>query len=149
MSPLEKLERVSLGVAIGGGVLSLASAGGCSLLATPNTGWTWFLHPLVFLLSAAAGVVTMLRGVEIDRRRWEIVDEPLLTSGEREHAHKEAERQRRHAGTLLLLGPLMVGFWLSQEYRSAGLGRLATDLLSVAGLFGFFAGILYGRRYEP
>lgn len=149
MSRLQGLERVSLGVAVVCGLLTLASAAGCPTFEVEEPAWAWPLHALLLAVGAGAGVATMLRGVEIDRKRWEIVEDPLLTSGERQYAHKEAERQRRAAGTLLLLGPVVLGYWLAYQFRSAQVHVLLTDLLGVTPLFAFLAGLVYGRRYEP
>lgn len=149
MSRLKLLERVSLWAAALGVLLILATAGGCPTFEATAPAWAWPLHLLLLAASAAAGMATMLRGVEIDRERWRIVDDPRITRGEREYAHKEAERQRRWAGTALMLGPVIAGYWLAFQFRSAGTGRLLTDLLSLTPLAGFLAGLVYGRRYGP
>ena len=57
----------------------------------------------------------MARAREIDRERWEVVDDPLLTSGEREYAHKEAERERRWAGTVFLTAPVALAYWTAYQ----------------------------------
>lgn len=149
MSRLQGLERLSLAVAIVCGLLTLISAGGCPTFQVREPGWAWPLHLLLLAISAGAGVATMRRGVEIDRKRWEIVEDPRITSGEREYAHKEAERQRRWTGTVFALGPLLLGYWVAYQFRSSEVNVLLTDLLGVTPLAGFLAGLIYGRRFEP
>lgn len=147
MSALARLERISLAVAIVAGALVLLSATGCGLDLAGRVTVAWLLHPVLLVLGAGAGLVTILRGVEIDRQRWEIVNDSSITKGEREYAHKEAERQRRAAGTLFLLGPVLVALWLAYQLRGEG-PELVADLLILTPLVGFLAGILFGRRYD-
>lgn len=147
MSALARLERVSLAVAIVAGLLVVLSATGIGLDLAGRATLAWFLHPLLLLLGAGAGIVTILRGVEIDRNRWEIVNDSSITKGEREYAHKEAERQRRVAGTLFLLGPVLLALWFAYQLRGDG-PELVADLLIITPLVGFLAGILYGRRFD-
>lgn len=149
MTRLERLEKASLTAAIVCGLFGLASSGGCRVVPEADPGWAWLGHAVLLLLGAGAGVATILRGVEIDRRRWEILADPLLTKGERDYAHKEAERQRRLAGTFFLLAPLFLGYWMSYQVHGGEGGRLVANLLGVTPLLSFFVGLLVGKRFEP
>jgi hypothetical protein len=146
MSRLEKLERASLAVAVVAGLLGLAAGSGLSPLPRAPAAWAWGFAPLLVVLGAAVGVAAMRRGAEIDRQRWELVNDPLSTKDLRQATHKEAERRRNTAGTLFLLGPLLLGFWLSQQLEPGA--ATATLGVALAPLLGFFAGLLWGRRYD-
>ncbi len=146
---LERLERAALWVAVVCAALGFLTSGGCLHLPSAPRAALGLLHPLLFLMGAGAGWAVVVRGRDIDRRRWQIVREDRLTSGERDWAHKEAERQRRWAGTSFLAAPVMLGYWLA--YQVEGGGRLlAAQLLSVTALAGAVTGLvaahLHGRR---
>jgi hypothetical protein len=147
MSRLERIERVSLAVAIAAVLAALAAAWpGQTVIPSISAAWAWIPGALLLAVGALAGVASRLRAAEIDRQRWELVNDPYTTSEVRKTAHREAERRRQTAGTILLLGPLVLGFLLSQRLEPRdGLAPLA---VSVAPVAGFFVGLLLGRRPE-
>ena len=69
-----------------------------------------------------------------------------LTSGERDWAHKNAERKRRGAGTAFLAAPLALGYWLAHQIEGRG---LAADLLAATAVLGAVAGLILARYLEP
>lgn len=140
-SPLERLQRVAALVAVVSGLLGLATSVGCLALPPLASGWVWVLHPALLLLGLGGGWATVLRGREIDRRRWEIVEDPQLTRGEREYAHREAERQRRLAGTAYLAAAVFLGYWLAY-HLGGGHGWVPAILLAVSPLVAYAAGLL-------
>ncbi len=146
-SRLERGERICFRVAVACAALGFLTSAGCSPLPSLTAGAVPWLHPLLLLAGAAAGLASSHRGVEIDRRRWELLEEPLLTDGERQLAHKEAERQRRWASLAYLGAPLMLGYWLA--YQVEGEGRaLAAALLPVTAVLGSVAGLAWARLRE-
>jgi len=147
MSLLERIQKICWPMAAIFAVLGVGASTGCRVLPAGNPDHVWLLHGLLLAAGFAAGVATMLRAVEIDRKRWEIVEDPLLTSGEREYAHKEAERQRRLAGTAFLLLPLTLAYWLAHQFQDEEL-HLPQILLGVTPIVAFFLGLWWGRRYE-
>jgi hypothetical protein len=147
-TPLERWQRISLTVAGVACLLAFLTAGGCSPLPEgPPAAAAWF-HPFFLVLGIAAGVASVLRFREIDHHRWEVVGDPHLTKGEREWAHKEAERQRRFAASAYLAAPLGLSFWLAYQFQ----GRFQlpdvspADVLMLTPLLGFFAGLLWAQR---
>lgn len=115
---------------------------------TPAAAWGW--HPALLLLGALGGAAAAVRGRQIDRRRWELLDEPLLTDGERKLAHKEAERQRRVAATVFLLAPVFLGYWMAYQLAGEEGGSPLTYLLIAPPMLGFVAGLLVtGRALGP
>jgi hypothetical protein len=129
-------------------LLWLCTAAGCQPLPEGDPGWAWWLLLPLLVAGVAGGLATARRSLEIDRQRWEIVEDPLLTSGEREWAHKEAERQIRWAGTVFLLAPLTLGVWLADHF-SGDSTPFSAILLALSPLLGFFLGLLSGRRSRP
>lgn len=142
---LPALQRLSAWVSAAAALLGLMASVEVRLLPLAPAELAWLLHPLLFALGAGGAVAGALRGREIDRWRWEMVDAPGVTAGEREEAHKEAERQRRRAGTLFLAGPVFLGYW--GVYQVAG--GLATWLLPAAALAGYAVGFLVAQRKLP
>jgi hypothetical protein len=144
VSRLERLQRVSFWVAVvsaGAGFLTSAGCTGLPPLATFHLRW---LHPFLLVLGAVCGWLSVARGEAIDRERWQIAEDPSLTSGERDYAHRHAERQRRVASTSFLAAPLMLGYWLA--YQVEGEGKLlAAQLLPVTAITGAVLALLIGR----
>ena len=102
------------------------------------------LHAALAGLGALAGIVAGRRQVEIDARRFEYAQDPHATKGERELAHKEAERAIRSAHTALIGAPLALGYWLAYEF-AAGAPPWARAL-SASALVGYALALLLGRR---
>ena len=98
------------------------------------------LGPLLLAAGAVGGWATMARGAAIDRVRWEVVEDPLLTSGEREYAHKEAERERRMAGLVFFTAPIALSYWLAYHFSRESL-LVAPPLLALFPLVGYLAGL--------
>ena len=147
-SALQRWERICLTVAGVACLLVFLTAGGCSPLPLGPPAAALWLHPLLLGLGLAAGFAAVLRFREVDARRWEIVADPLLTKGEREWAHKEAENQRRFASSAYLSAPLGLSFWLAYQFQ----GRFKlpdispADVLMLTPLAGFFVGLLLAQK---
>lgn len=102
------------------------------------------LHLAIAALGIVAGRVAGRRQVEIDAQRFEYAQDPHATKGERELAHKEAERQIRHAHVALIAVPLGLGYWLAYEF-AAGASHWARALPASA-FVGYGVALLLGRR---
>lgn len=147
MSPLERLERVALWIAVTCGTLGFLTSAGCANLPElPSAAVPW-LHLLLFPFGAAAGLFATRRGAEIDRRRWQIVQDPSLTSGEIDWAHKNAENSRRWAGSKFLAAPVLLGYWMAYQVEGRG-ATLAAQLLAASALVGYFGGLVLARLRE-
>ena len=144
MSHLERLQKVSFWFAVICAALGFLTSAGCSFGPEIPPGALGFLHALLFLVGAVAGYLSVFRNQAIDRERWRIAEDPSLTSGERDYAHKYAERQRRWATTSYLAAPLMLGYWLAYQVEGEG-QRLMAQLLPVTGLAGSVVGLLVAR----
>ncbi len=140
MTPLERGETVSLGVAIVAGLLGLLTSVGFGPLPLMPSWVAWALHPVMLLVGGAAGVLAVRRIQQIEEVRWQIANQELVTQAEVDHAHREAERQRRYAGTVYLLAPLMLGYWGAYQVESDGALTLA-GLLLVTPFVGFGLGL--------
>lgn len=126
------------------GILGFAASLGHGPLPPVPAGWTWPLHLVILLLGGGAAWVAARRQVELDRERFAFADDPHATKGERELAHKEAERAIRLAHTALLALPLALGYWLAYEFAPDAT-RWARALPATA-LIGFAVGSLAARR---
>lgn len=134
------MQRAAFWVAVIAAGLGLMASSGCSPIPDLPVGSVWLLHPLLLLVGVLAGVASVRRADALDRERWRVAEDPTVTSGEREYAHKHAERERRGAGVSFAGCPLMLGYWLA--YQSGGNeGRLESHLLPVTGLAGFAVGV--------
>lgn len=146
---LERLQRVSFWVAVISAGLGLVTSSGCGFVSEIPAGSLWFLHPLLFGLGGAAMLLWNRRAGEIDRERWQVVEEAGLTSGEREYAHQRAERERRWSALAFGSSPLMLGYWLAHQV-APGDRPLLSDLLPASALLGsllaFVALAVSGRR---
>ena len=140
MSRIERIQKIYFWVAIACAGLGVVSSSGCSPLPVFPSGMLWVLHPLLFLLGAVSGALNLRRTEQIDRQRWEVAEDSTVTSGEREYAHKEAERERRWAGICFAGGPLMLGYWLAYQLTVES-GRAEAHLLPVTGIAGFVVGL--------
>lgn len=150
--PLERLQTFAAIAAVGGLVLGFLASIGLRLFPPLDRTGFWIVAVLLVAAGAGGGVATVVRAREIDRRRWELVEDPLMTSGEREYAHKEAERQRRWAGTVFFTTPVALAYWAAYQLASeAVLG--APPLLAGFPLAGYLAGLaaahLAQRRGRP
>lgn len=144
---LPPAQRAAFWVALGSFVLGFLASIDVLLLPRGEPRSAWIAHGLLLLLGVLAGFATTVRGRQIDRWRWEILDDPLLTEGERELAHKEAERQRRSAGRAFLLAPLFLGYWMAYQLAGqGGEGELVTYLLIAPPLLGFALGLILTNR---
>ena len=146
MTRLERFQKVALWVAVGCATMGFLTSTGCQMLPDAPRQVLPLLHPVLFALGAVFGVASQRRSEEIDRERWKIVEDPLLTSGERDWAHKNAERKRRGAGTAFLAAPLALGYWLAHQIEGRG---LAADLLAATAVLGAVAGLILARLLEP
>jgi hypothetical protein len=140
---MKRAQSLALITAIGCGVIGLMTATGCPVLAPGDPGAAAWLHPLVMVVGAVAGFCFSLRARQIDAERWRVVDDSTITRGEREYAHREAEREKKSAGIVFLMAPLTFGFWLASHLRGERVS--AADLLSVTPLLGFLLGMGVAR----
>jgi len=141
--PLARLQPVAWAVAGLCAVVGFLASLGFFVLSPGTAAGAWAGHALLALLGAACGVATVLRGEEIDRVRWAIVEDPLTTKGEAEYAHKDAESQRRLAGTAFLAAPVFVGYWLLYQL---GAEDLPTFLLPATALAAYGIGVVAANR---
>ena len=140
---MKRIQNVALVAAFAWGALGIATATGCPVLPPGDSGAAVWLHPLLIALAAVSGLCFSLRAREIDGERWRIVDDSTITRGEREYAHREAERERKVAGVVFLMAPLTLGFWLASHLRGERL--TAAELLSLTPLVGFLLGMGVAR----
>lgn len=144
MSRLERAQRISFWVAVVSATMGFLTSAGCRMLPEVSDSWVGPLHGILLVLGAVAGYLAVGRGREIDRVRWQVAEDPALTSGERDYAHKYAERERRTAVTSFLAAPLMLGYWLA--YQVVGEGQdLGAQLLPVTALLGSVIGWMGAR----
>jgi len=147
VTPLERAERLALWTAVALGLLGFAGGLGSRVLPPFPPAAEWPLQLLVTACGFLAARLARRRTAEIERRRWAALEEPRLTGGEREWAHKEAERARRASGFAFLLAPLMLGYFLAYQFPD-GAGPVARALAGTP-LLGFVGGLLWGRSRPP
>lgn len=137
----ERLQAAAGAAAVAGLVLGFFASIGLRLFPVLSPAGFWVAAALLLAVGAVGGLATVARGREIDRRRWELVEDPLITSGEREYAHKEAERERRWAGMVFFTAPIALAYWAAYQLSAdAALG--APPLLALVPLAGYLAGLL-------
>lgn len=146
MTRLERYQRVALWAAVGCATLGFLTSTGCQMLPDAPRQALPILYPVLFAIGAVCGVASQRRSEEIDRERWRIVEDSLLTSGERDWAHKDAERKRRSAATAFLAAPLALGYWLAHQIEGRG---LAADLLTATAVLGSVGGLILARFIPP
>lgn len=151
-TPTARLRRGAFWVTVGAAGLTVLAALNLSPFPTRMPAVAAWLHPLVAAVGAAAGWLTMVRARELEAERWRVVADPDLTSGERQYAHKEAEREVRSAASGFLVAALAVAVWLAYQLRIPGEITVA-DLLVLTAALGFLAGLGFGvwrlPRVEP
>lgn len=140
MDPLRQKQRASLWIAGVAALLALFAGGGVTPVPAISGAWVWGFHPLVIALGAWAGALTVVRNRDIERHRWELVQDPMLTRGEREWAHKEAEAERKRSAASFLASPLLIAGWLAYSLQE-GAAPLASDLMPASALVGFGLGL--------
>ena len=145
MSRLRDLQRWALRVAVVAALLGLATASGCVPGVGMPQGSVWALHPLLLVLGGAAGWLASRRMTEIDAERWRVAQDPDLTSGERQYAHRHAESRRRWAALSLLGAPLLIGYCSSGQIEDS-IDSLPAQLLGITALAGGILGLFIGRR---
>ena len=141
----QRCQNGALAVAIVTGALGLLAAGGCSVVPEGRPGLAGLIHVLLLGLSIGAGLLAALRTQEVETARWEAVNEPMATKGEREYAHREAESQRRGTSTIFLLAPLGIAFWLAHVFDTEGVFSLS-DLFLVTPVLGYLLTLLIASR---
>ncbi len=98
--------------------LAILTVAGVQIVPRGAPGLVWALHVLVAAVGFLSGIAATRRRAEIDVERWKLVEDPDLTSGEREHAHREAESLLRRASAQFLLTGVTLGGWLAYQLRS-------------------------------
>lgn len=147
-----RLRRGAFWVTVGAAGLTVLAALDLSPFPTRVPSVAIWVHPLIAVVGALAGWFTVVRARELEAERWRIVAEPGLTSGERQYAHKETEREVRSAASGLLVAALAVAVWLAYQLRVPGQVTVA-DLLVMTAALGYLAGLGIGvwrlPRVEP
>ena len=98
--------------------LAILTIVGVQIVPREVPGLVWALHVLVAGIGVLSGIAAARRRAEIDVERWKLVEDPDLTSGEREHAHREAESLLRRASAQFLLAGVTLGGWLAYQLRA-------------------------------
>ncbi len=114
---LQNLSVVSAAVFLGLAVLTILL--GFQVVPRGVPGLVWGLHAVLAIVGLLGGVAAVHRRAEINAERWRIVDGDDLTTGERDHAHREAESRLRTARFQFLLGGVAPGGWLAYQLRPA------------------------------
>lgn len=139
-------ERIAWWIAAACGLLGFAASLGNAPLPPFPVGLVWPLHGLVIACGVAGAWLAHRRHAEIEARRWATVEEPGLTSGEREWAHKEAERAGRMAHLAFILAPLLGGYWLAYQFPAEA--GPAARALAASSLVGTALGLLVFRERD-
>jgi len=138
---LERVQTFAAVAAVGGLLFGFLASIGVHVLPLLGRTGLWVIAAFLLAGGLFGGAATVLRAREIDRRRWETVEDPLITSGEREYAHKEAERERRWAGTVFFTSPIAISYWAAYQLAPDA-GLAAPPVLAVVPLGGYLAGLL-------
>ena len=136
---MKRVQSACLLLAVVFGALGLATSTGCPVLPEGSPDLVAPLHGAMLLVGAVFGALLPRRLRGIDEERWRIVEDPDLTSGEREYAHKEADREKKGAGIAFVLAPLALAFWMAYHFREEG-AVTSADFLTVTPLVGFAVG---------
>jgi MFS family permease len=140
-SQLETVQTAAAVVAVGSLVLGFAASIGLRLVPTLAPAAFWPMLGGLALCGAGAGIATVVRGHQVDRVRWQVAQDPMVTSAEREYAHKEAERERRWAGTVFFVAPVALAYWVAYQLPP-GSGVGASGLLALVPIAGYLVGLL-------
>lgn len=143
---LDRIQAIAVWVAGLSLLLGFLASIDVLLLPRGEPRHAWAAHLLLLAVGLFGGAAASLRGRLADRRRWEILEEPLLTSMERENAHREAERERRVAATVFMMAPIFLGYWLAYQLAGEDEGTLVTFLLTLSPLVGYVLGLLFAHR---
>jgi len=148
MSPLERAQKVAFWIAVFCAALGFVTSAGCGPIPELPGGFALWLHPVLLAMGIVAGLASAARNDEIDRKRWQVVEDPMLTSDERDYAHSYAERERRWASTAFLSAPLMLGYWMAYQLEGEG-RRLEAQLLPLTAVVGSVIGYVVARMRAP
>lgn len=112
-------------------VAAILAVAGLQIVPRDVPGLVWGLHVLVAAVGFGSGIAATRRRAEIEVERWQRVDDSDLTSGEREHAHGEAESQLKRASAQFVLVGVTLGGWLAYQLRAERpeAGAAVTELL--------------------
>jgi hypothetical protein len=144
---LERLQGFLLIAAVVGLAVGFLASIGLRVFPLLGRGGFWIVVALLLLAGLGGGVATVVRAREIDRRRWEAVDDPLITKGEREYAHKEAERERRWAGIVYFTSPIALGY-CAAYHLGPGAVENAPALLSLLPLAAYVVGYVAAHAVQ-
>lgn len=140
---LQSAAGATAGIAL---VLGFLASVGLRFFPMLSSAGLWVMAPVLLAAGTVGGAATVGRGEEIDRRRWELVEDPLITSGEREYAHKEAERERRWAGIVFFTAPVALAYCAAGHLPADAVG--APPLLALVPIAGYLGGLIaaHARR---
>jgi hypothetical protein len=137
---LERLQSAGAALAVTAGIAGFLASIGLRQIPALDAGTVRLLGGLLALVGLAGGWATARRAQAIDRVRFEVVADLALTSGEREYAHKEAERERRAAGIVFLALPVALAYWLSYHVTPE-IKAMAFPTLTIPPLVGYVVGL--------